>query len=169
MGLKEESEKAGLKLNNQKTKIVAVSPSISWQMDGETMKIVTDFIFLRSKITADGNCSCEIERNLLFGRKAMTNLDSVLKSRDIIFPTKIHLVKAILFPVVMYGCESCTIKKAEHQIIDAFFFLDLFFICFFSYMCSPSRSPLPPTSPSHPSGSSQCTSPEHLSHASNLG
>ena len=113
MKLKEESEKAGLKLNIQKTKIVAVSPSISWQMDGETMKIVTDFIFLRSKITADGNCSCEIERHLFFGRKAMTNLDSVLKSRDIIFPTKIHLVKAILFPVVMYGCESWTVKKVE--------------------------------------------------------
>ena len=113
MKLKEESEKAGLKLNIQKTKIMAASPSISWQMDGETMKIVIYFIFLSSKITADGNYSRGIERHLLFGRKAMTNLDSVLKTRDIIFPTKIHLVKAMIFPVVMYGCESWTVKKVE--------------------------------------------------------
>ena len=108
-----ESEKAGLKLNIQKTKIVAFSPISSWQRDGETMETVIDFIFLVSKITADGDCSHEIKRCLLLGRKVMTNLDSILKSRDITLPTKVHLVKALVFPVVMYGCESWTIKKAE--------------------------------------------------------
>ena len=118
--VKEESEKAGLKLNIQKTKIMASRPITSWQIDGETVKTVTDFIFGGSKITADGDCSHEIKRCLLLGRKAMTNLDSILKSRDITLPTKIHLVKAMLFPVVMYGCESWIIKKAEHRRIDAF-------------------------------------------------
>ena len=107
-----ENEKVGLKLNIQKTKIMASGPITSWQIDGET---VTDFIFLGSKITADGNCCHEIKRCLLLGRKVMTNLDSILKSRDVTLPTKLHLVKAIVFPVVMYGCESWTIKKAEHQ------------------------------------------------------
>ena len=110
---KEESEKSGLKFNNQKTNIMASSLITSWQIDGETMETVTDFIFLGSKITADGDCSHEIKSCLLLGRKAMTNLDSILKSRDITLPTKVHLVKAIVFPVVMYGCESWTIKKAE--------------------------------------------------------
>ena len=113
MKVKEESEKAGLKLNIQKTKIMASSPITSWQIDGETMEIVTDFIFLGSKITVDGNCSHEIKRHLLLGRKAVTNLDSILKSVDITLLTKVHLVKAVVFPVVMYGCESGTIKKAE--------------------------------------------------------
>jgi len=117
MKVKEESEKVGLKLNIQNTKIMA---SGSWQMDGETMKTVTDFIFLVSKITADGDCSHEIIKCLFLERKVMTKLDSILKSRDIILPTKIHLVKAMVFPVVMYGCESLTIKKAEHRRIDAF-------------------------------------------------
>ena len=117
---KEETEKVGSTLNIQKTKIMASSPITSWQIDGETMEIVTDFSFLGSKITADGDCSHEIKRHLLLGRKAMTNLDSILKSRDITLPTKVHLVKAIVFPVVMYGCESWTIKKAEHWRIDAF-------------------------------------------------
>ena len=120
MKLKEESEKVGLKLNIQKTKIMAYGPITSWEIDGETMEIVTDFTFLGSKITADGDCSHEIKRCLLLGRKVMTNLDSILKSRDIILPTKVHLVKAMVFPVVMYGCESWTIKKAECRIIDAF-------------------------------------------------
>ena len=120
MKVKEDSEKAGLKLNFQKTKIMASSPITSWQIDGETMETVTDFILRGSKITADSDCSHEIKRCLLLGRKAMTNLDSILKSRDITLPTKIHLVKAVVFPVVMYGCESWTIKKAEHQRIDAF-------------------------------------------------
>ena len=111
--VKEESEKVGLKLNIQKTKIMSFSPIISWQMDGETVETAADFIFLGSKITADSNCSREIKRHLLLGRKAMTNLDSILKSRDIILPTKVCLVKAMVFPVVMYGCESWTIKKAE--------------------------------------------------------
>ena len=111
---------AGLKLNIQKSKIMASSPIVSWQIDGETMEIVTEFIFLASKITADGDCSHEIKRHLLFGRKAMTNLDSIIKSRDITLPTKVHLVKAMAFPIVMYGYESSTIKKAEHQKIDAF-------------------------------------------------
>ena len=120
MYVKEESEKAGLKLNIQKTKIMESSPITSWQIDGETMETVTDFIFLGSKITADGDCSHEIKRCFLLGRKAMTNLDSVLKSRDITLPTKVHLVKAMVFPVVIYGCESWTIKKTKHQRIDAF-------------------------------------------------
>ena len=106
MKVKEESEKAGLKLNIQKMKIMASGPITSWQIDGETMETVTDFIFLGSKITADGDCSREIKRHLLLGRKAMTSLDSILKSRDITLPTEVHLVKAIVFPVVMYGCES---------------------------------------------------------------
>ena len=111
--VKEESQKVGLKLNIQKTKIMASSPITSLQIDRETMETVTDFIFLGSKITADGNCSHETERHLLLGRKTMTNLDDILKSRDITLPTKVHLVKAMVFPVVMYGCESWTIKKAE--------------------------------------------------------
>ena len=118
--MKEENEKAGLKLNIQKTKIMASGPIISWQIDRETMETVTDFIFLGSKITADGDCSQEIKRYLLLGRKAMTNLDSILKTRDITLPTKVHLVKAMVFPVVMDGCESWSIKKAECQRIDAF-------------------------------------------------
>ena len=113
MKVKEESEKAGLKLNIQNTKITASCPITSWQIDGETMETETDFIFLGSKITADGDCSHEIKRCLLLGRKVMTNLDNVLKSRDITLPAKVHLVKAVVFPVVMYGCESWTIKKAE--------------------------------------------------------
>ena len=114
MKVKEESEKVGLNLNIQKTKIMASGPITSRQIDGETMKTVRDFIFLGSKITADGDCSQEIKRCLLLGRKAMTNLDSILKSRDVTLPTKVHLVKVIVFPGVMYGCESWTIKKAEH-------------------------------------------------------
>ena len=113
MKVKEESEKVGLKLNIQKTKIMASSPT-SWQIDGETVETVSDFIFLGSKITANGDCSHEIKRHLLLGRKGMINLDSILKSRDITLPTKVHLVKAIVFPVVMYECESWTIKKTEH-------------------------------------------------------
>ena len=109
--VKEESEKTGLKRNIRKTKIMASGPITSWQIGGETMETVTDFIFLGSKITADGDCSHEIKRHLLFGRKVMTNLDSILKSRDITLPTKVHLVKAMVFPVVMYGCESWTIKN----------------------------------------------------------
>ena len=120
MKVKEGSEKVGLNLNFQKTKIMASGPITSWQIDGETMEIVTGFIFFGSKITADGDCSHEIKRHLLLGRKAMTNLDSILKSRDIILPTKVWLVKARVFPVVLYGCEGWTIKKAEHQRIDAF-------------------------------------------------
>ena len=120
MKVKEDSEKAGLKLNIQKTKIMTSGPITSWQMNGEIVNIVTDFIFLGSKITADGDCSREIKRHLLFGRKAMISLDSILKSRDITLPTKVHLVKAMVFPVVMNGCESWTIKKAEHGRIDAF-------------------------------------------------
>ena len=114
MKVKEESEKADLKLNIQKTKIMASGPIMSWRIDGETMETVTDFIFLGSKITADGDCNHEIKRHLLLGGKAMTNLDSVLKSRAITLPTKVHIIKAMVFPVVMYGCESWTIKKAEH-------------------------------------------------------
>ena len=113
MKVKEESEKVGLKLNIQKTKIMASSPITSWQIDGETVETMAAFIFLGSKITADGNCSHEIKRCLLLGRKVMTNLDSTLKSRDITLPTKVRLVKAMVFPVVMYGCESWTMKKAE--------------------------------------------------------
>ena len=120
MKVKEESEKVGLKLNIQKTKIMASGPTTSWQIDGETMEMVTNFTFLGSKITADGDCSHEIKRRLLLGSKVMTNLDSILKSRDITLPTKVHLVKAMVFPVVMYGCKNWTIKKAEHQRIDAF-------------------------------------------------
>ena len=120
MKVKQESEEVGLKLNIQNTKIVASGPITSWQIDGETMETVTDFIFLGSKITTDGNCSHEIKRGLLLGRKAKTNLDSILKSRGITLPTKVHLVKAMVFPVVMYKCESWTIKKAEHRMIDAF-------------------------------------------------
>ena len=120
MKVKEESEKVGLKLNFQKTKIMASGPITSWQIDKETMETVADFIFLGSKITADGDCSHEIKRHLLLGRKAMTNLDSVLKSRDITLPTKVCLLKATVFPVVMYGCESWTVKKAESQRIDDF-------------------------------------------------
>ena len=118
MTVKEKSEKAGLKLNIQKTKIMTSGPIISWQTDGETMETVTDFIFLGSKITLDGDCSHKIKRHLLLGRKAMTNLHSILKSRDITLPTKTHPVKAMFFPVVMYGCESWTIKKAECQKIE---------------------------------------------------
>ena len=114
MKVKVESEKVGLKLNIQKTKIMASSPITSWEIDGETVKTVSDFILGGFKITADGDCSHEIKRCLLLGRKFMTNLDSILKSRDITWPTKFHLVKAMVFPVVMYGCESWTVKKAEH-------------------------------------------------------
>ena len=120
MKMKEENEKAGLKLSIQKTKIMALEPITSWQIDGETMETVTNLIYGGSKIAADDDCSHEIKRCLLFGRKSMTNLDSILKSRDITLPTKIYLVKAVVFPVVMYGCESSTIKKAGCQRIDAF-------------------------------------------------
>ena len=120
MKAKVESEKVGLKLNIQKTKIMASGPITSWQIDGETGEMVSDFIFLSFKITADGDCSHEIKRRLLLGRKVMSNLESILKSRDITLPTKVCLVKAIVFPVVMYGCESWTVKKAEHRRIDAF-------------------------------------------------
>ena len=120
MKVKEESEKVGLKPNIQKTKIMASGPITSWEIDGETVEIVSDFIFLGSKITVDGDCSHEIKRHLLLGRKLMTNLDSIFKSRDITLPTKVRLVKAMAFPVVMHGCESWTVKKAEHQRIDAF-------------------------------------------------
>ena len=120
MRVKEESEKVGLKLNIQKTKIMASSPTTSWEIDGETVETVSDFIFGGSKITADGDCSHEIKRRLILGRKVMTNLDSLFKSRDITLPTKVRLVKAMVFPVVMYGCESWTVKKAECRRIDAF-------------------------------------------------
>ena len=122
--MKEESEKVGLKLNIQKMKIIASGPITSWQINGETVETVSDFIFLGSKIAADGDCSHEIKRCLLLGRKVMTKLDSILKSRDITLPTKVHLVKGMVFPVVMYGCESWTIKKAECQRIDAFELLE---------------------------------------------
>ena len=112
--VKVESEKDGLKLNIQKTKIMASGPIISWEINGETVETVSDFIFLGSKITADGDCSHEIKRRLLLGRKVMTNLESILKNRDLTLPTKVHLIKAMVFPVVMYGCESWTVKKAEH-------------------------------------------------------
>ena len=118
--MKQKSEKVGLKLNIQKSKIMASGPITSWQIDGETVETVSDFIFLGSKITADGDCSHEVKRCLLLGRKVMTNLDHILKNRDLILSTKVCLVKAIVFPVVMYGCESWTIKKAEHRRIDAF-------------------------------------------------
>jgi len=120
MKVKEESEKVGVKLNIQKTKIMASGPITSWQIDGQTVEMVADFIFLGSKITADGDCSHEIKSRLLLGRKVMTNLNSILKSRDITLSTEVCLVKAMVFPVVMYGCESWTIKKAECQSIDAF-------------------------------------------------
>ena len=120
MKVKEESEKVGLKLNIQKTKIMASGPITSWHIDGEAMETVTDFILGGSKITADGDCSHEIKRRLLLGRKVMTNLDGIFKSRDITLPTKVHLVKAMVFPVVMYECEKWTVKKAEHRRIDAF-------------------------------------------------
>ena len=119
MKVKDESEKVGLKLNIQKMKIMASGPITSWQIDGETMETVRDFIFLGSKITADGDCSCEIKRYLFLERKVMTNLDSIFKSRDITLPTKVHLVKAMVFPVVTCGCESWTMKKAEHWRINA--------------------------------------------------
>ena len=120
MKVKEESDKVGLKLNIQKAKIMASGPTTSWEIDGETVETVSDFIFMGSKITTDGDCSQEIKRHLLLGRKVMTNLYSIFKSRDITLPTKVPLVKAMVFPVVMYGCESWTVKKAERQRIDAF-------------------------------------------------
>ena len=120
MKLKEESEKVDLKLNIQKTKVMASGPITSWEIDGEIVETVSDFIFWGSKITADGDCSHEIERCLLLRRKVMTNLDSILKSRDVTLPTKVHLVKAMVLPVVLYGCESWTVKKAEHRRIDTF-------------------------------------------------
>ena len=120
MKVKVECENVGLKLNIQKTKIMASGPITSWQIDGETVETVADFILRGSKITVDGDCSHEIKRRLFLGRKVMTNLDSILKCRDITLSTKVHLVKAMVFPVVMYGCESSTIRKAEHQRIDAF-------------------------------------------------
>ena len=119
MKVKEESEKVGLKLNIQKMKIMASGPITSWQIDGETVETVSDFILGGSKITADGDCSHDVKRHLLLGRKSMTNLDSILKSRDITLPTKVRIVKATVFQVVMYGCESWTIYKAEHRITDA--------------------------------------------------
>ena len=120
MKVKEESEKVGLKLNIQKTMIMASGPITSWEIDGETVETVSDFVFLCSKITADGDCSHEIKRHLLLGRKVMTNLDRIFKRRDITLPTKVHLVKAMVFTVVMYGCESWTVKEAERRRIDAF-------------------------------------------------
>ena len=120
MKVKEESKKVGLKLNIQKTKIIASGSITSWEIDGETVETLSDFVFGGSKITADGDCSHEIKRHLLLGRKVMVNLDSKFKSRDITLPTKVHLVKAIVFPVIMYGCESWTVKKAERRRIDAF-------------------------------------------------
>ena len=120
MKVKQESEKVGLKLNIQKTKIMASDPITSWEIDGETVETVSDFIFDSSKITADGDCSHEIKRRLLLGRKVMTNLDSILKTRDITLPTKVHLVKAMVFPVVRYGCETWTVKKAKRRRIDGF-------------------------------------------------
>ena len=120
MKVKEESEKVGLKLNIQKTKIMAEGPITSWEIYGETVETVSDFIFLGSKITADGDCSHEIKRRLLLGRNVMTNLDSIFNNRDISLPTKVHLIKAMVFLIVMYGCESWTINKAEHRRIDAF-------------------------------------------------
>ena len=120
MKVKEQSEKVGLKLTNQKTKIMASGPITSWEIDGKTVETVSDFVFWGSKITADGDCSHEIKRRLLLGRKVMTNLHSIFKNRDITLPTKVHLVKAMVFPVVMYRCESWTLKKAEHLRIDAF-------------------------------------------------
>ena len=120
MKVKEESEKVGFTLNIQKTKIMASGPVTSWKIDGETVEIVTDFILGGSKIPADGDCSHEIKRRLLLGIRVMTNINSIVKTREITLPTKVHLIKAMVFPVVMYGCESWTIKKAEHRTIDAF-------------------------------------------------
>ena len=120
MKVKEESEKVGLKLNIQKTRIMASSPITSWEIDGETVETVSDFIFLGSKVTADGDCSHEIKRRLLLGRKVMSNLDSILKSRDVTLSTKVHLFKAMVSPVVMYGCKSWTVKKAERPRVDPF-------------------------------------------------
>ena len=120
MKVKGESKEAGLKLNIQKTKIMAFGPITSWEIDGETVETMADFIFWSSKITADGDCSHEIKRHLLLGRKVMTKLDSMLKNRDITLPTKVHLVKVMVFPVVIFGCESWTVKKAERRLIDAF-------------------------------------------------
>ena len=120
MKMKEESEKVGLKFNIQKTKIMASGPITSWEIDGETVEAMSDFIFLGSKITADGDCNHEIKRRLLLGRKVMTNLGSILKNKDITLPTKVHLVKAMVFPLVMYGCESWTVKKAKSRKVDAF-------------------------------------------------
>ena len=120
MKVKEESEKVGLKLSIEKTKTMASGPITSWQIGGETVETMSDFILGGSKITADGDCSHEIKRRLLFGRKTMTNLDSIFKSRDITLPKKVHLIKAMVFPVVMYGCESWTVKKAEHRRVDGF-------------------------------------------------
>ena len=120
MKVKEENEEVGLKLSIQRTKIMVSSPITLWQIDGETVETLRDLIFLGTKITADGACSHEIKRHLFLGRKAMSNLDSILKSRDITLPSKVHLVKAVVFPIVMYGCESWTIKKPEHRRIDAF-------------------------------------------------
>ena len=120
MKVKVESEKVGLKLNIQKMKIIASGPITSWETDGETVETVSDFIFLGSKITADGDCSHEIKRHFLLGRKVMTNLDSIFKSRDITLPRKVYLVRAMVFPVALYGCESWTMKKSEHQRLDAF-------------------------------------------------
>ena len=130
MKVKDESEEVGLKLNIQKTKIMASGPITLWQIDGETVETVADFIFMGSKITADGDCSHEVKRHLLLGRKVMTNLDSILKSRDITLPTKVYLVKSIVFPVLMYGCESWTIKKAEYKNIPISSFPLLFPIQF---------------------------------------
>ena len=133
--MKEASEKVGLQLNIQKTKIMVSGPITSWEIDGETVEIVADFILGGSKITADGDCNYEIKRHLLLGRKVMTNLDSIFKSRDITLPTKVHLVKAMVFPVVMYGCDSWSIKKAKCQRIDAFVFFFFFsnFILFLNF------------------------------------
>ena len=179
MKVKEENETAGLKLNIQKTKIMASGPITSWQIDGGTM---TDFIFLGFKTTSDSDCNHEMKRHLLLGRKSMTNLDSRLKSRNITLPTKVCLVKAMVFPVVIHGYESWNIKKTERRRIDAFGFcffnlinFNLFILLYnivlvlpyidlnlpWVYVCSPPWTPLPPPSPSHPTGSSQCTSPEH--------
>ena len=131
MKVKEESEKVGLELNIQKTKILGTGPITSWEIDGETVETVSDFIFWGSKMTADGDCSHKIKRRLLLGRKVMNNLDSILKSRDTTLPTKVCIVKAMVFPVLMYGCERLTVKKAEHQRNDAFFFFN--FILFLNF------------------------------------
>ena len=159
MKVKEESEKVGLKLNIQKTKIMASGPITSWEIDGETVKTVSEFIFLDSKITADGDCSHEIKRRLFLGRKVVTNLDSILKSRDITLPTKVSLVKAMVFSVVMYGCESWTMKKAECQKIDAF---ELW--CWRRLLRTPwiARGSNQPIQPVHPKGDQSWCSLEGL-------